>query len=136
MGQPLAHVLCSLPESGPHPGGGRGWAQAPSVEGGETLSEASLASQRHQSRMAPEGCLIPACLVGEQVACLGPVSAWGLEPRDPHCRSEGWNPGNPTPDLGAGTQGPPLQIWGPEPNDPHSRSGGWNPATPPLQIWS
>ena len=34
VGQPLAYVLCSLPESGPHPGGGRGRAWAAAVEGG------------------------------------------------------------------------------------------------------
>ena len=135
VGQPLAHVLCSLPESGPHPGGGRGRAWAPAVEGGETLSEASLASRRHQSRMAPESLPHPSLpcrgASGSPGASLsmgagtqGPtLQIWGLEPRNPYSRSGGWNPGTPTADLGAGTQGPPLQIWGLEPRDPRCRSG-------------
>ena len=158
MGQPLAHVLCSLPESGPHPGGGRGRAWAPAVEGGETLSEASLASRRHQSRMAPESLPHPSLpcqgASGSPGASLsmgagtqGPtLQIWGLEPRNPYSRSGDWNPGTPTPDLGTGTQGPPLQILGLEPRNTYSRSGGWNPGTPtadlgtgtqglPLQVW-
>ena len=146
VGQPLAHVLCSLPESGPHPGGGRGRAWAPAVEGGETLSEARLASRQHQSWMAPERLPHPSLpcrgASGSPGASLSmgagtqrpPLQIWGLEPRDPHCRSGGWNPETPTPDLGAGTQGPPLQIWGLEPRDPHCRCGDWNPGTPTAGL--
>ena len=113
VGQPLAHVLCSLPESGPHPGEGRGWAQAPAMEGGETLSEASLASRRHQSRMAPGGLPHPSLPCRGASGSLGPQSQHG-----------GWNPGTPTADLGA------------EPRDPHCRSGGWNPGTPTADLAS
>lgn len=114
VGQPLAHVLCSLPESEPYPGGGRGWAQAPAVEGGETLSEASLASRRHQSQMAPEGLPHPILPCRGASGSLGAtVSAWLLEPRDPHCRSGGWNPGTPTADLATGAEDGHLCSTGP-----------------------